>query len=113
MTSKLKFSDLIEIESESDESTTERRDPCMILVWICGLCTEDLITMYEMALSGHPSAKEPVYQARIEGMLPTIRYEQDPISVYRTGNALILNQKQYREWSRHKRELLKIDLKIH
>lgn len=113
MTSKLKLSDLIESESEGDEMCTERRDPCMILVWLSGLCTEELITTYQLVLSGHPSAKEPVYRAQIVGILPTLRYEQDPVSVYRSGNALMLNQKQYHEWSRHKREMLKIDLKIH
>lgn len=112
MTSKLKLSALIDGDDTSNDDSFERFDPSLILVWLSALCTEELITTYELQLSGTPSAKEPEYKAQISGVLPSLRYQQDAISVYRSGNALILNQKEYHEWSRHKREMLKIQLRI-
>lgn len=111
MTSKLRLASLLNDEVSLDP--TPYSSNSVILLWLAGLCSEELLTSYQITLIGRPSDKEPDYNMHMAGELSSLRDHQDPASVYLSGNCLILNRRDYQGWSRNKRELLKLELSIH
>lgn len=97
---------------DDDFSEMNRTEPTVILVWLAALCTESISITYQMTVTSSATAHKEKNDVNIGGSLPSLRNNPNAMTAYRNGNALLLNRKQYNEWTKNKRHLLKINLKI-